>query len=197
MRPFKSRFVILSFVFVVLFSGCSETKTTYYNPVLSPDGEQIAYLKRVTRYRYKSGLGFFGGSYDFSKDTLHLCISSRSDREENCIDKWDLPLEKLTTSTTGTIRGRLVWVGQNLLYEISLRDWATKGQEPGQGGIAETNIITNVATGQGFPEIDITSHLTVRVEPDPLKYAFPIDNKIIVEERTDASLPNPRMQRVP
>jgi hypothetical protein len=111
-----------------------------------------------------------------------LADVDRGTGNERCLKEWQLPLEKLTESISGTIKAQLVWAGEDILYHISLRGWASEGQQPGQRGTATTQIITNLAEGEKLPEMAASSQWSVRVEPNPCKYAFPIDNNIIVEK---------------
>jgi len=165
----------------ILLSGCTNSLITYYDPVLSSDGKTLAYLKRESCF--ESNPTFWGTSLNFSKDVLYLCTSSRFRKKEQCLEEWSLPLEKLTTSVKGSIYGSLGWEDNNLLYHIELVGWPTGDQIPGEGGIAVKQIITNLDSGQRIPVGNQNKEWKVLVDPDPEKYAYPISNKILMEEK--------------
>jgi hypothetical protein len=71
------------------YTGVKE-RISYYAPVLSPDGEQVAYLKRQMRFSIGAGNLWGGGDLRFARDELLLCTSSRGRRRERCGALWVL-----------------------------------------------------------------------------------------------------------
>jgi hypothetical protein len=184
--------VVLVGVLLVLLGSCKslkcmkerytgiEERTSYYAPTLSPDGEAIAYLRREMRYSIAGG-GMFGtGAITFFRDDLFLCTSLRSRSNERCMEEWGLPINK---SHIGRVEAQLAWEGDKVRYLMTLGSFenATLGVEAPNRGRGPERILANVPLDQPFPASPPPRGWRVRLDKNPLQYAYPIDNEIIVE----------------
>jgi hypothetical protein len=112
--------VIFLVAFVLLFSLAyfgprkEEKKLLFYSPVWSPDGKQVAYVKRFMHYTYVKPfikLPFYQPSkrYSFFEDKIALAVNNSSGDSEKIIKRMALPKEKENNNTLGTIEVRLAW----------------------------------------------------------------------------------------
>ena len=174
-------------------TGCpgllgGESHTTYYAPVVSADDNQIAYLKRLTRHRREPGGWPFGGigRMEFSEDRLFLCIARRDGTDESCEEHWDLPLNKASPHTMGSIEAELGWSGSRLRYRICLFRFDPPPRHvPCLAGNSskEGFELSNLSPGQSARESMASALWQARLDPDPNTIAVPTDNEIIVEPR--------------
>jgi hypothetical protein len=164
------------------FLGGSGRTATYYAPTLRPDGEELAYLKRVSRYR-SEGFLLFGQRISFSEDRLMLCRATRERRRERCVEEWGLPLVKANPSSKGDIEAQLAWEGEAIRYRIRLiRFGPTSLGVPGPNlGTGPDRLLTNFPLNRPFQASTIPSRWQVRLDRDSALFAYPIDNAIIVE----------------
>jgi hypothetical protein len=114
------------------------------------------------------------------------------------LEGWELP-KVANESSVGIVEGELAWEGDSILYRVILGSFArmlfegTPGRAtlrveevplgvpgPNRGHAAE-RILTNVPLDQPFPKSPTPSRWRVRLDQNPLQYAYPIDNQIIVE----------------
>jgi len=183
--------IALTTISIATNAGCPggagfQSHTIYYAPVLSADGNEIAYLKRLTRHRRDPSGGPFGGigRMEFAEDRLFLCVARRDGTDESCEEHWDLPLEKASPHTMGSIHAELEWSGPRILYRICLfRFDPPPAHVPCRAGNSakEGFEISNLSPGQPAPENVPSALWQVRLDPDPNTIAVPTDNKVIVE----------------
>lgn len=181
-----SRFVIL-FVLSLLTIACDSTETvaTYYSPVFSSNGNEIAYVKRISRFTSETkGLGL-QDKLTFREDQLMVCKNNLNQKDERCVELWDLPLKKVNEFSKGSIKVILGWEDKDLKFRIRLIRFNFDVWEigvPGKDyGSGPERVIANVERDEEI-KYGFTTHdsLMIKVDLNPEKYAFPVNNKIVI-----------------
>jgi hypothetical protein len=161
-------------------------RVTYYAPVLSPDGENVAYLKRDAVFT-RVGPGGFWGRPDlgWSRDRLLLCRAKRDLQREECIEGWSLPLTKVAPAVVGLIVAQLAWEGDRIRYHIRLlglgHPCATGTPVRDLGSGPECVISNQESVALPGPPSPEPATWRVRLDEDPMRNSILINNKIIVE----------------
>ncbi len=172
---------------LVLFAvpGCTSSAlgtTTYYAPALDQRGERVAYLKRLA-YLHATTVAPIGQRLDFKEDRLFLCQMERDLTGEICIHEWPLPLEKASTSNKGEIEARVAWADSHIQYWIRLSYFGPTAlgvPDPNREG-TPARILTNAPSDKVFHVEPNQLGWRVVLDREPNRFAFPIDNKIIIE----------------
>ena len=179
-------FVIL-FVLSLLTMACDspETVTTYYSPVFSYDGNEIAYVKRISRFTSETtGFGL-QDKLTFREEQLMVCKNNLNQKDERCIEQWALPLKKANEFSKGSIKVLLNWGNNDLKYRIRLIRFNFDECEidvPDKDyGSGPEKVITNIEFDEEIKHgPTIHDSLMIKVDVNPEKFAFPVENKIVI-----------------